>query len=249
MCKCKTMLNKIGAILTMAVVLLGISYSPAMATYKIKQAYTRLSGTAGEAVTTGDIVCIKDADGLVWKADADSATLRPAIGVVGKGGASGATVEVITSGRLTGWSSLAEGGSAYLSTTAGAVTQTPANGWRQQIGWAVSTTDYLFSVTGDSGGVLDYLSVTAHNYGAAAADWTMTAAEAMATYITVTNASGAVNALLPAAMDGKLRVVYNNSGQVLTFKVSGGTGGTIANGKRAVYADNGTDVIEIYEQP
>lgn len=89
-----------------------------------------------------------------------------------------------------------------------------------------------------------------HNYGAAAADWTLTATEALATHITVTNASGAVDALIPATSvrPGHIYTILNTSGQVLTFKVIGQTGGSIANGKLGLYLTGATDVFEVYEQ-
>lgn len=86
------------------------------------------------------------------------------------------------------------------------------------------------------------------SYGNAHADWTLTAAEARCGFITTSAADAGVNALLSSCTPGKLYLVYNNTGQVLTFKVSGATGGTIANGKYALYACHATDVIEIFEQ-
>ncbi|MGD0020824.1 MAG: hypothetical protein ABSC54_00830 [Smithellaceae bacterium] len=85
----------------------------------------RISGTAGETLATGDAVCIKAADSKIWKADADDSSLRPAIGVIGKGGAAGATVEIVMDGILTGQTSASPGARVYLSaTTAGALTTT-----------------------------------------------------------------------------------------------------------------------------
>lgn len=86
------------------------------------------------------------------------------------------------------------------------------------------------------------------NYGNAHADWTLTAAEARCGFITTSNADGGVNAILASCEAGRLYLIYNNTGQTLTFKVTGQTGGTIANGKYALYACHATDVIEIFEQ-
>lgn len=216
--------------------------------FEVKQRVARFSATCGEALAIGDLAAIKDADGYAYEADANSATIRPAVGVVGKGCSSGGSAEIITEGILSGWTSLTEGQYGYLSETASLVTQT-APSWRQPVGVAISTTEYSFNFSPVPTGTVELLGGTSHDYGAAAVDWTMTTAEGQAPYVAATNASGAVNALLPAATAGKIRTVYNNSGQVLTFKVTGQTGGTIATGKYAVYADNGTDVVEIYEQP
>lgn len=112
--------------------------------YSIKKIYNRFSAVAGETLVTGNVVCVKDADGKAYKADANDAALRPAIGVIGKGGASGVSVEIITQGVLTGWTTLSEGAWAYLSETAAAVTQS-APAYAQIIGFATTTTDYYFN--------------------------------------------------------------------------------------------------------
>jgi len=323
--------------------------------YVIKQQWVRFSATAGETLTTGQIVAIKDADGYAYKADSDAATLRPAVGIIGKGGTSGQTVEIIVVGIVSGWTGLSEGQNGYLSETAGAITQS-APAWNQQVGVAISTTEYLIncknyldtsalttlgvlsgasplvfegataddfettvavtdptadrtitipdasgtpvlstlatnapdvanSVTGASNGLVfegatadahettitptdptadrtitlpdasGTVSITgtngaaSHDYAAGHADWSVSALEAEATYIAATNADQAVNALLASCRAGKQYFVYNNSTQILTFKVTGQAGGTIANGKVALYICNGTDVVELYEQP
>jgi hypothetical protein len=116
----------------------------ASAAYSVKQIFVRIAGTAGETVTTGELVAIKDSDGEWYKADAATATIRPAIGIVGsKTGGDGETIEVIIQGVLTGWSSLAEGDPGYLSETAGEVTQSTPS-YSQQVALALSTTDYYF---------------------------------------------------------------------------------------------------------
>ncbi len=113
--------------------------------YSKKQVFARISATAGETVTVGQVVCIKDANGYAYKADANDAALRPAVGIVGsKTGASGAAIEIITNGILTGWTGLSEGVFVYLSETAGAITQS-APSYSQPIGVAISTTTIYFN--------------------------------------------------------------------------------------------------------
>lgn len=104
---------------------------------------TRIKLTAGEALSTGDVVHIKS-DGKAYTADSDGSSTFPARGVVGKGGASGATVEILFSGAVIGgFSSLTPGATQYLSATAGEVTETaPTN--EQPCGFAVSATEILF---------------------------------------------------------------------------------------------------------
>jgi len=118
--------------------------APASATYSVKQIFARISATAGETLTTGNVVTLSDTDGYAYKADANDAALRPAIGIVGHGAATGGKVEIILCGILSGWTSLTEGAPGYLSETAGGVTQS-APAWSQQAGLAVSATDYFFS--------------------------------------------------------------------------------------------------------
>lgn len=401
----KTFLKKIGVFLSLLLALV-VCATPAMA-YQIRQSYARISATAGETLTTGQVVCIKDADGLAYKADADDSALRPAVGIVGRGGASGATVEIVVQGVVSGWTTLSEGALGYLSGTAAGVTQV-APAWNQPIGVATNTTTYYVnfmnyvdtsaitalgtltqaivnegstaddyettltfqdptadnalsapddagmlltstlatngqevansiwgvsnglvlegatanayettlspqdptadnaitvpddagmlmtstlasngqevanSIWGvsnglalegatadayettvapvdptadrtatipDASGTVDLVSAATHNYAGGAVAWTLTTAEAQATFISVTNANGAIDAVLPAATAGKQHFIYNNSGQTVTFKVTGQTGGTVATGKYALYVDNGTDVVELYEQP
>jgi hypothetical protein len=117
--------------------------SPGWAAYSVKQSWARFSATTGEAITAGHVVMLKD-DGLAYKADANDAALRPAVGVAGKSAASGAKVEIIVFGIMTGWTTLTEGGPGYMSETAGGITQA-APAYSQQVGFAVSATDYLIN--------------------------------------------------------------------------------------------------------
>jgi len=85
---------------------------------------------------------------------------------------------------------------------------------------------------------------SAHSYASAAADWTLSTAEQSTTLLTVTLASGAVNAIAtPTA--GKVFVVLNTCGQALTFKAADQTGIVVANTKVAVLVGNGTDFIRV----
>ncbi len=87
-------------------------------------------------------------------------------------------------------------------------------------------------------------------------DVTLTAAQAMGNFLWVTNGGGAGTVSIPRAslIGGHRYMVFNNSGYTLTFKAAGSTGGTIANGKRAVYTSdpNGLwatpDLYEVWEQ-
>jgi hypothetical protein len=139
----KRLVDSIGARLTAAallIVLLAASAAPAHAAAYIAQSSARVSGVAGETLAEGDAAAIKAADGLVYKADADDSTLRPALGFIGKGGASGVDVEVVTRGTVAGLSSLTKGAVYYLSATAGATTATAVASYPQKVGVATSAT-------------------------------------------------------------------------------------------------------------
>lgn len=112
--------------------------------YDVKQIWGRFSGTAGEAITEGQLVCVKAADGLIYKADGNDAALRPAVGMAGKSSASGVAVEIVVLGRFSGWSGLSPGAYGYLSETAGDVTQS-APSYSQIVGFATSATDYYIN--------------------------------------------------------------------------------------------------------
>lgn len=131
-------------IVFMVLALLLMPMAPQVNAYEIKKVWARFSATAGESLSTGEVVALKDTDGKAYKADADNSAFRPAVGIVGKGGSSGDNVEIIRHGIFAGWNSLAEGSAGYLSTTAGAVTQSEPSSYKQQVAVAISTTEYLF---------------------------------------------------------------------------------------------------------
>ena len=54
--------------------------------------------------------------------------------------------------------------------------------------------------------------IISHDYLAAAVAWTLTANEAKATYLSVTNAGGAANIVAPA-QDGKMYIIKNGTTQ------------------------------------
>lgn len=75
-------------------------------------------------------------------------------------------------------------------------------------------------------------TIASKDWGTASGDWTLSATEKVAALIYVYNAGGATNIVAPAET-GRVYTVFNNSGQNVTIKKSGGTGITIANGKVA----------------
>jgi hypothetical protein len=103
-----------------------ISGSNALTEAPANQAYSGItvSMTYGESLAAGDLVYFKS-DGTVWKADANAAGLYPVMGMAVETAASGSHV-VLLQGiyRDDTRYAFTVGGAVYLSTTAGAETQT-----------------------------------------------------------------------------------------------------------------------------
>jgi hypothetical protein len=96
----------------------------------------------------------------------------------------------------------------------------------------------------DISNILDNTKVQAsHNYGAAHADWTLSATEKFADTLICTNADAGAAIIAPS--EARRYVVVNGSGQAVTIKKSGGTGITIANTKAAIVEYTGTDYVRI----
>jgi hypothetical protein len=110
-----------------------------------------VAGTAGEALSAGDLVYLDDGSGGTagrwYKADADntySSTTAAAIGMAPDAIASGASGNIRLGGRVTGLSGLTAGTAYYASATAGALTSSaPANA--RYVGVAESTTVLIVS--------------------------------------------------------------------------------------------------------
>lgn len=126
---------KFTAVLIAVVMFLAMAVSASAASYW-QQKHIRFSAIAGETLDTGDVACIKASDGKAYQADANDSALRPAVGVIDKGGASGSTVEIVVDGVLAGQEEKSPGATLYLSETAGGLTATaPAN--EQTMGWVL----------------------------------------------------------------------------------------------------------------
>lgn len=110
-----------------------------------------VTGTAGEALSLGDVAYLSDGSGGAtagrwYKADADFTYASSQAGVIGLAAAaigSGSSGSIRLGGRMTGLSSLTSGTAYYVSATAGALTGTaPAN--LRRVGAADSTTTLVF---------------------------------------------------------------------------------------------------------
>ena len=83
-----------------------------------------------------------------------------------------------------------------------------------------------------------------HDYSAAQADWTLSAAELLKMIHKPTNADSGVNAII-ADTAGMPYVFVNGTGQALTVKTAAGSGIAITNGKTAIVMSDGTNVIAL----
>jgi hypothetical protein len=128
-------LLRIGTIAIFVAILALVMAAPqAQAAEYWKSKFITFSAVAGATLATGDVVCLDTFDGYAYKADADLGSRKIPVGVIGKGGATGATVEIVVSGVLAGQTKGSPGSKLYLSATAGAFTTTqPEVGY--ELGW------------------------------------------------------------------------------------------------------------------
>lgn len=109
-----------------------------------------ITGTAGEALSAGELVYLSDGSGSLqagqwYKADADTtyaSTTSVRIGIAVAAISSGSSGSVRTAGRVTGLTGLTTGETYYASATAGALTATPPTN-AVCIGKADSTTSLV----------------------------------------------------------------------------------------------------------
>lgn len=77
-------------------------------------------------------------------------------------------------------------------------------------------------------------------------DVTLSKTQMMASVVEAAGSPGsAKNVVWPAAVDGACYVLYNNTGQSVTFKVSGQIGVTLTTGKRCQAYCDGTDIKQV----
>lgn len=94
--------------------------------------------TSGEVIS-GDRIVYADASGDVFAADSGTTAAGSVVGMSRNAAAMGATVNVITAGRITGLAGLTPG-AVYFVGSAGAITPTPpASGLLQRVGVALTT--------------------------------------------------------------------------------------------------------------
>ena len=112
---------------------MALSYTAAQINIANSHVAITRPGTAGEEISMGELVALKDADGYLYPADADDTELARAIGIVVEvdellgsdtSADAGDAVTVCVYGPVGGFSSLGEGSYGYVSATAGAIDAT-----------------------------------------------------------------------------------------------------------------------------
>lgn len=91
-------------------------------------------------------------------------------------------------------------------------------------------------------------SVT-HDFAGGSATWNLTAAEARARYVYVSNTGGAAIAVFPRVLPGIQVIVSNAAAHAVTFRVGGSGGASVTAGKRALLFFTSTNVSKLYEEP
>lgn len=102
--------------------------------------------TTGEAIdgsSTPQAVCIKASDGLLYKADANDATLNMAVGFVTTNALISTSTPVVIAGVVSGFTGLTQNATYYVSDTAGATSPTQSTTCAIPVGKAISTTQIL----------------------------------------------------------------------------------------------------------
>ncbi|MHC1726503.1 MAG: hypothetical protein AB9866_10915 [Syntrophobacteraceae bacterium] len=219
------------AVMVLVVAMLTVfAVAPAMAAVYVKNSWVRFSGTAAETLAVGDIVCIKDADGLVYKADANDAALRPAVGIVSKGASTSGVVGVTVIGVFGGYTTLSEGQNVYLSESVGSYTQSsPA--YSQSVGFALTTTTVLYNFRN----YLDTSALTALGTLTGATPLILEGATAndFETSITVTDPTADNTITLPDASGTAMLSSLATNGVDAANAVTGASNGLVFEGTTA----------------
>lgn len=109
----------LGSVLVIAISLMA---NVSFAAITVEKVISSFPATAGETLTTGDLVYISTSDGYVYLADSDGSSTYPAIGVIGDlTGAAGSVVQVVTEGIFAGLTSSTPNSLLFISATAGEI--------------------------------------------------------------------------------------------------------------------------------
>lgn len=123
--------------------------------YSTDKANVLPSGKAAEAISAGELVYL-NSSGTYNLADsvAVGGTRKDALGVAVTDALENEQVSAVRSAHFKGWTGLTIGGKAYLSATAGAITQTaPTATVAQIVGYAKSATEYVINVASVDAGL------------------------------------------------------------------------------------------------
>jgi hypothetical protein len=213
---------------------LALAVMPAQA-IALKNSFIRTSGVAGEDLSVGDIVCIKAADGYVYKANRQDPALRPAIGVVSLAATDGNGVAITTSGILSGYTGLTKGAPVYLDTD-GNVTQTLPAIWSQQVGFATSATYVKFDFGAEQRRP-PYVDATTHTATNTTTDGTSITMPA-GTFAAGRSVKFTCGGTLTGTNAGKSVILYVDDAAIITHSIaSASTGDWVATFVVTEYTD------------
>lgn len=114
--------------------------------------YQFVDGIAGETITAGQTLYLKESDSRYWKADSDSATsaVRVLVGIALNGASAGQPLRVQTAGSITIGGTVAVGTVYILSDTAGGImpsTDVETGDYVSIVGIATTTGIILLDIT------------------------------------------------------------------------------------------------------
>ena len=209
----------------------------------------KVAGGSGTTVTNGNTIVVRctstDYTGITTTSTSVSGATITNSSIGSASPSTGAFTTLTASGNVTlsptGTVAISPSSTVTLSPT-GALTVNPTAASTINNASLGQTTPLAADAT-----TLGYaaLKSATHDYGAAHADWTLSAAEGRARVFTATNAAaGGANAILPAGFVGIFQV-SNTSGQTVTWKYAASTGIANATAKKQILFADGVEVYSL----
>ena len=193
----------------------------------------KVAGGSGTTVTNGNTIVVRctstDYTGITTTSTSVSGATITNSSIGSASPSTGAFTTLTASGNVT----LSPTGALTVNPTAASTINNASLGQTTPLAADATTLGYAA------------LKSATHDYGAAHADWTLSAAEGRARVFTTTNAAaGGANAILPAGFVGIFQV-SNTSGQTVTWKYAASTGIANATAKKQILFADGVEVYSL----